>query len=294
MRWIPPWLIGCTLLVACGESARPSSPSAAPSTSAASVAPTASVAPSASAATSSAPAASSSVAPIAPAASARAEVVCDRLRWAPGVCWTDATEAPGAGERVVASDWLRARGVGEGAIQAREAGLVLGEGCRAVAARPAGEEILACWATTQLRSPADAAVYRQIDRLRVLTVRKGQPVTLLDAPVAVANFDDGPVPVQPGATRPSRERALMALVVDLREAGSRVVVREPSPGACAAASKGRDADLAAANADRGPGGATVRAMAELDRRALSVVCAMVGDYTHSRGAYVRSGGPHFL
>ncbi len=221
-------------------------------------------------------------------------MVCDRLRWAPGVCWTDAEEAPGAGDAVVVSEWLRARGVGEGAIKAREASVVLGERCRAVAARPGGEEILACWAVTQAKSPTDATVYRQIDRARVLAVRGGKAVTLLDAPVALASFDEVPTPSRPGAPRASRERALLALVVDFREAATRVVVREPSPGACLAVTRARDAELAAAAADRGPGGALLRAMMEHDRRVLAVVCAMVGEYTYSGGAYVRSGGPHYL
>lgn len=269
-------LAAAVLLSGCGG---PTPPPPAPAARAAADA-SAEAAPPPAATPDAAAAADAGAAPHASGEDAGALRHCDTMRWVPGFCYVIGDATRGGAPEPDPRAWLEARRAPAAAIAALEATIAGGAACSAISVGPAAAEALLCVYITQTWSPSDRAVYRGVQRARVVAPRAGRLDVLLDVPVGLENFDGGPAPVPASSPRRPVERALLALVVDA-SSGGRVTIVEPREGACAAALRGRDDDLA--GPERKGRSRLERLGLELDRRLLADVCVTVGTYALDGG-----------
>lgn len=199
---------------------------------------------------------------------------CDTMRWVPGYCYVIGEALRGGAAEPEPRAWLEARRAPAAAIAAFESTIAGGAACSAISVGATPIEALVCVYIAQVRSPSDRAVYRGVQRARVVAPRAGRLDVLLDAPVGLENFDGGPPPPSLGGPRRAAELALLALSVDATSSTS-VTLAEPRAGACAEAKRILDEHVPT---ERKGMSRIERLMHELDRRLLAEVCASVGTY----------------
>jgi hypothetical protein len=152
--------------------------------------------------------------------------------------------------------------------------------CHEMRVGPSSEAALVCERMNQpFERVGGEDVFRAVLNYVIVTVRKGRAVTLFDRAYYIEVFDKEVIERGP----------LFALDVELSASGTEVEVRELAPGACAAAAafladeertRGREPDKAA----RASGLAWTR----FDEKLLNRVCAGVGRYVWSGGAFSRA------
>jgi hypothetical protein len=145
---------------------------------------------------------------------------------------------------------------------------------------PSSEAALFCERMTQpFEKVGGTDVFRVLLSDIILTVRKERAVTLFDRAYYVEVLDKEILERGP----------LFALDVDLNETGQEVVVRELAPHACAAAAASLREDETTAAREPDKVSRTVElAWARFDQKMLARVCANVGRYTWSGGAFVKT------
>jgi hypothetical protein len=201
---------------------------------------------------------------------------CGPLRWIPQHCYVPdkAVETSSGEEYVEPDDWFAAHGARKADIEAQGRILMLGAMCRPLAVGPKAEEALFCMLHTKV--VAETA-YRAVRRARVIVVRKGAVAILLDVPFAFESFD------VVGPPEPGEEVAIFGLEIDVRNASSKIVLLEPSPGACGVAAK-TSADEVAAGLREKPVNPDIDLL-RLDARLARQICAAAKTYAWTKGGF---------
>lgn len=202
---------------------------------------------------------------------------CGHLRWVPQFCYVRDLGDPSAATFVEEDAWLRAHGARPASVKAQTDAHLLGVACREISAGPDKEGALLCIVQTQTKS-ADPMVYRGLQRARVVAVRKGTVAVLLDVPLSFSNFD------AVGQPSGDDETEIFGMTIDPREAATKIVVAEPRPGECAAATKQSATDLSERLKQKPLVPIELTTM-RFDAKLLGTICAAAKTYAWTNGTY---------
>jgi hypothetical protein len=203
-------------------------------------------------------------------------VPCGYLRWAPGFCYLSDPGGPQPAPYTDVEPWLATHGAKPGDVKAEMRVHLLGSSCRPLTAGPANEDVLLCMYHAYVS--VEPSVYRAVQRARVVAVRHGGVAVLLDAPISFANFD-APAPLAEGD-----ETDIFGLQIDARDAATKIVLSEPRPGACAAATRMSSDEITARLREKPVVPLEIETM-RLDAKILRTICSAAKAYTWTRGSY---------